>query len=490
MKVIGLIRVSSQAQEFESQSIKVREAILADGYDESDIILIEDKESGSKLSEEERSGLNKLKYYIETEQISSVYVYEISRISRKETVLYSIREYLQLHHVQLVCITPPFKMFNDDWSISDAAAFTFSIFSTLSSQETRIRVARITRGKEKKKAEGKLTCGKPIFGYDVDKDHFIIPHKKNADIVREIFERYCNLESSGSIGKDLYQRNALGNDKSKEITIQTYVCSILKEKRYAKIDEDSIYPPIISKELFYKAKNIRENKGEMFIKKSKTVRTYPLQGYLYTEDGYMLSSSYTNNRYLKMNDAAIKRVSLNMNAADGLTKIIMNEYINSGVLDIDREKEVKVLSNVLSLNKVKISGIEIKINEIREENERINNRIVKGRMSEMTGDKMIDDNILSMNKLEDEKQELIYQNGVIVNKIDYLSNPLFTPSSSFEINTPEELKDLVMKYLKKAVVHKLGFSRYKIDYYFLDGRMKSGCFYSVQGKGISYYDIK
>ena len=76
-KAIGLIRVSTKSQKLESQSQKVKEAMIHDGYSEKDIILIEDKESGSKLSEEERSGLNKLKYDIEHEDVDVVYTYEI-----------------------------------------------------------------------------------------------------------------------------------------------------------------------------------------------------------------------------------------------------------------------------------------------------------------------------------------------------------------------------------------------------------------------------
>ena len=94
MKAIGLIRVSTQAQQLESHSVKVKEAMIRDGYKEDEILLIEDKESGSKLSEEERSGLTKLKRIIDTEQIEAVYAYEVSRISRLSSVVISIRDYL------------------------------------------------------------------------------------------------------------------------------------------------------------------------------------------------------------------------------------------------------------------------------------------------------------------------------------------------------------------------------------------------------------
>lgn len=488
MKAIALIRVSTQAQELESQSIKVKEAILKDGFGEDDIIFIQDHESASKLSEEERSGLNKLKHHIETEQVSSVYAYEISRISRRATVVFSIRDYLLSRGIQLVILNPYFKLLKDDGTLDESSNIFFGIFSSMSENETYIRTQRIMRGKNKKKSEGKLTCGNPIFGYTVDKEHNIIPDPINSLIVKEIFERYANLESSGSIGKDLWMRGAIKTSSTKMETTLTYICVILKEKRYAKIDPDSIYPSLISKELWNKVQDIHSNKPSYFIRKSKTIGCYPLQGYIFNEDGYMLSPSISNNRYLKMNGVG-ERISLNMKVADELSKIVMNKYLESGAAQVDREKEIKEINKTLINNKLKLSTIDSKIKSLQDENERINERIIKNRMSEAKGDAMIDSNVIEMNKLEDNRQELIYSNSLLNNKLDYLANPMFNQDNVVECETNEQLKDLVIKYLKKIVVHKIGFSRYKLDYYFLDGTQKSGCFYSINHK-VEYYDIK
>jgi len=170
MKAIGLIRVSTQAQQLESQSVKVKEAMIRDGYKEDEILLIEDKESGSKLSEEERSGLTKLKRIIDTEQIEAVYAYEVSRISRLSSVVISIRDYLIARKIQLIILSPPVKLLDDVGNISPEANMLFQLFSSMAENETYLRVRRVTRGKEKKKAEGKLSSGKPIFGYTVNKD--------------------------------------------------------------------------------------------------------------------------------------------------------------------------------------------------------------------------------------------------------------------------------------------------------------------------------
>ena len=45
---------------------EVLREVYKDGYTDSNIIIIEDKESAIQLSEEERHGLNKMKEYIST----------------------------------------------------------------------------------------------------------------------------------------------------------------------------------------------------------------------------------------------------------------------------------------------------------------------------------------------------------------------------------------------------------------------------------------
>lgn len=486
MKAIALIRVSTKAQQLESQSIKVKEAIIRDGFKEEDIIPIEDKESGSKLSEEERSGLNRLKHHIETDEVSAVYVYEISRISRRAAVVYSIRDYLISKGVQLVILNPYCRMLNPDGSMSNESNILFSLFSGMAENETYIRTERMMRGKEKKTAEGKLASGYPIFGYTVDSNHYIVKEPNQALVVQEIFERYANLESSGSIGKDLWLRGCLCAKTDRLCCHQSKVCAILREPRYAKMDANSIYPPLISKELFNKVQSIRSSKPEYFIRKSRTQHIYPLQGFIFSEEGYALSPSITNNRYLKLDGANKYPISLNMKGAHGLSTLIINKYLSSGVLDIDRDKQRNELTTLISQNRAKIAGIDEKISALEKENDVINMRIIKGRLSETKGDELMDANVEEMRSLEDLRQSLIYNNSVIDNKLIYLSNPIFQETVIMQATNDEELKTLVNKYLKKVVAKKIGHSRYTLTFYFNDGIQKEGSFYSYC-RDIIYY---
>lgn len=66
-KAIILSRVSSEHQTLEQQTETVLKEVRRDGYTDDNIIIIEDKESAIKLSEEERNGLNKMKEYIKND---------------------------------------------------------------------------------------------------------------------------------------------------------------------------------------------------------------------------------------------------------------------------------------------------------------------------------------------------------------------------------------------------------------------------------------
>ena len=59
MKAILLVRVSTKVQDFDEQEKEIYRMAVKDGYKPEDIISICEKESGIKLPEEERAGLNR-----------------------------------------------------------------------------------------------------------------------------------------------------------------------------------------------------------------------------------------------------------------------------------------------------------------------------------------------------------------------------------------------------------------------------------------------
>lgn len=83
-KAILLVRVSTEKQNFDEQEKQLYDLAISDGFNDDNIIIIAEKESGIKLSEDERKGLNRLKEEIAKGGVSTVYVWEVSRIGRKK----------------------------------------------------------------------------------------------------------------------------------------------------------------------------------------------------------------------------------------------------------------------------------------------------------------------------------------------------------------------------------------------------------------------
>lgn len=148
-KCILLVRVSTQKQNFDAQEQELYNLAVADGYKDNNIIPICEKESGIKLSEEERNGLNRLKEEVEKGGITCVYAWEISRIARKKKVIFSIVDFLQVRGIQLIIKEPYIKLLNADGSINEAAETILTLFAQLSESEMRNKQARWKRTKEK-----------------------------------------------------------------------------------------------------------------------------------------------------------------------------------------------------------------------------------------------------------------------------------------------------------------------------------------------------
>lgn len=177
-KCICLSRVSTGIQDLDQQTERLIEAAHYAGYVDDNILCIEDKESAVCKNEEERNGLNKLKEYISGGNIEMVIVYELSRIARRADVLYSIRDFLIKHNVQLQVLNPAFKLLKDDGSLDENSNILMGIFCSLSENEGYLRKARFKRGKMKKAAENKFCNGTPLYGYRVKMVIFIYMNRK------------------------------------------------------------------------------------------------------------------------------------------------------------------------------------------------------------------------------------------------------------------------------------------------------------------------
>lgn len=286
-KCILLVRVSTEHQDIKQQTKKVYDEAYKDGYKDEDIIIIEDIESAVKLSEEQRSGLNKMKNYIENDSsINCIYCYEISRISRQAKIVFSIRDYLLERKIQLVILYPYFRMLKDDFTLSETSNIFFGIFASMAENEGYIRKSRLRRGKEKKKEEGKYVGGPMMFGYMADKDNNYVLHPVNSVVVKRIFHKYVyDNMAMRKLASDIQDEGYFPN--TKYLTVVQTINNILHREIYYGAKKN--IPAIITKEVFDAAQ--KKMKDNILVEKT-TPNICLCKGILKDkESGFLLSAN-------------------------------------------------------------------------------------------------------------------------------------------------------------------------------------------------------
>lgn len=385
MKCILLVRVSTEAQTYEEQEKEIRELAIKDGYKSEEIISVAYKESGRKLSEEERLGLNEMKSLIEKGNINCVYAWEISRIARTKKVLFSIAEYLQNKKIQLVIKNPSLRMLKDDGSIDEAAETVFTLYAQLAEAEMRNKLDRFTRGKKQKAREGKYVGGNLPYGYKISEkgDKLIEIDEEEAKIVRLIYTFYENGISQPNIAIEL-ERIGIFNMKISLINHilknRHYIGEPFKRKdtkncRY----NERIYPPIIAREQFEKCRKIAHSNNT---NASKTRNIYFAENLVHclscgckwsasgSKVSYHCYNAYKAKKLLKYEYTAKEqcknRLSISINILDSLLwEITINEEASSLLSDNknkikEAEKEVKEIEIKRNATKKRLDNIEQK----------------------------------------------------------------------------------------------------------------------------------
>ena len=212
-KCVLLVRVSTSKQDYEDQTNELIEYAKRDGYTREEMEIARDKESATKLSDDERQGFAKMYSAINdpANDIKCVYCWEISRLSRKPETLYGVyRELLNVKErvkikkdtgrINLKIKNPNISLLNEQRQIDEGADIVFGLYVTLCKSEISVRVDRTRRTKTSNALKGKYNGGDRImFGYDVGNDGYYIPKTKlnegekfsESVVVKTIFELYA-----------------------------------------------------------------------------------------------------------------------------------------------------------------------------------------------------------------------------------------------------------------------------------------------------------
>ena len=442
-KAIILSRVSSNHQTLEQQTEAVLKEVKRDGYTDDNIIIIEDKESAIKLSEEERNGLNKMKEHINNDpSINAVYLYELSRLSRRQTMLFNIRDYLIEHHIQLICLQPYMKLLDEDGKMSQTASLMFSIFSSFSETEMMLKKERMMRGRRHNLSIGKIGSGRPPFGYSIDKDKYYIIDPIQSKIVERFFLQYSKGDVSiADIAKELKEEGLF--PKTSFFTLQKRMSDWLERDCYVGI---SPYPQIISKSLFDKVQSVRKKRKKAPKRKSKN--SFLLKGLVYDGNsgrslcGWSNQDSYYISHY---GGLMIKRKFIDPIIWEYVKKMYRKHLMNPTILKRQIQKELDVITKKVDTIRTEIKTILDKIDKVEE-------RMIFGNLSNKRGEELIEQ---QKDQLSDKERRLFELTNETAYKQQQMVEADFLGELNEDAMTIDNKIAIIRKVVKKISVIRL-----------------------------------
>lgn len=470
-KAILLVRVSTQKQDFDEQERELYQLALSDGFTDENIIPICEKESGIKLKEEERRGLNQMKEVISSGGVTCVYAWEPSRIARKKKVLFSITEYLTERGIQLIIKEPYIKLLNPDGTINDGAETILTLFGQLAESEMRNKQARWTRTRIANSKAGIWNGGSHIrYGYTIDDKKRYIIDEEEASVIRLIYDLYTNSNmGQDSVRKELLRRGIelTQNRIQRILNFEGYTGRPVNSPYYMngekKIGHELRYPAIISEEVFEAAQEKKETANNMAHKGhnyyfGKGLLRCPECGHLYI--AYKHSALYMCVAYKHDNKDIVKchnNTSININVLDTLLwDATVSEYIKAraaATADSKAEyiKQIEVCEQI-------ITAAEKRIEKANKSKKRYAIIYAEGNIDEDEYTKAkakVDNEIAEINREVTSAEDKISQYQKMINAseqpnyVDVIRN---LAETAFSYNELREMSELVHTYIYKVEI--------------------------------------
>lgn len=548
-KAVLFVRVSTEKQTLESQIEALKRTAFIDGYSDSDLIVIAKKESGVKLKESEREGLNELKSVIIENDVDCVYIFELSRLSRDPMTLYSVRDKIfKDNKVQLKCLKPTFSLLEEpERTKFDAmGSLVFSIFGCFAEQEVVEKKERFHRGKAQKAIEGKYSGGTVPYGYEIDanKDNLLVINHDEADIIHTIFDLYEAGYSLSRISQELRERglkyqNYVNKKRSPEkdfgiwFVHQILTAELLtgRKTKGATASFARSYPAIISEAQFDRCRKIAEDNNTSF---GKVERIFLAKGLIrcpecganfraysskihYSCPNALMSSNVRRLNNLEDRRLCSNNICISISAMDALLwhVAVMKEceYMLGSAISDKSEFEHQI-----AILKEKIDAIQPRLDDIAGKRSRIVDAFIEGEITKET-------ELKKFAELDEQKQAILRQKVEYEQKVEYFQSRIadimnFYSMESLEAGdladsmenalrirekieataTDEEKSRLVHKHIKEVNVEKqtivYTFNEKKVKeapakyvtITFYDGTQQYFHFLSTDGKGGHWID--
>jgi prefoldin subunit 5 len=398
---------------------------------------------------EERLGLNRMFACIENvdNKIEVVYMWEVSRLARKQSICHIIKERLiEEKKINLKCFSPHFSMLDKDGNLDDSADSTFTHYAQFAETEMRNKEARFARTKKANALQSKFSGGFIKFGYSKNEKGYYIINEEEAEIIRLIYNLYFQSNSYAGITRELQELGynfsvgkVIGILKSKEYTGEIQKQKIIINKgKTTKVDGFfRIYPPIISNEMFQK----RMEQG----KKNATETTKAKSLYYCAKlikcsicGSYFVGSSVNVNYYCyknRTNEKLTKRekcscsTTINVNWLDSIVWDCVKSY-NAKYLQEQAKEDIIIHKKEIETLQLKINSVEKTIQNFNKKIERAADNFTEGIYTKEQRNEQIEKHRNKIKKINEDR--LNWEN-----EVKRLSDRIISINDSLNTNKTE-----------------------------------------------------
>lgn len=451
-------RVSTTAQEFESQKKELIEAALKDGFNKKDLIVIgEAGASAIKMNDLYQKEVNQLLEAIDhTDSVDTIYVWEVSRLARNEVAFYQMKDKIIKNKIQLKCNVPQIKLLDDNGEVNNGMEITLNLLVTLAKQEMEIKKKRFARGKQQKATEGKYNGGAIPFGYkvDADRDNSIVIDEEKAKLVKLIFDLYENGYSQPKLVNELRARGFL------TVTL-SLVNHVLSNESYTGIKRktknasyERQYAPIITPQQYIRCRqlakqnnvNLTKSKNiyyaEHLVKCQNCGAYWSASGHKATYACYNSTKPKTTwQRENHSQEKCINKTTISINILDSILWYIAKRYEAEYIINADDTKKKEYEAEYETVM-TKLSNITQRLDNIKVKLERLRLMYVDGLREETYNSKRAE---LKREEQLIKTEELGYKNELqhIQKLIDdfqskvYMKITTSTDGFIYETNKPE-----------------------------------------------------
>jgi DNA invertase Pin-like site-specific DNA recombinase len=488
---IILSRVSTISQDYISQEVALKEYSKSLGYQKQHIIST--KESGFKSFDKKEGFKLVIDCLNANPNCKTIFITELSRLSRYKYILFEIEHYLKINNIQLFVKDNNLKLFEDDGRLNESNQLMFSIFASLSESEMRTKKERFARGKKRLFAEGFSITGIPLFGYEryfdeVAKKNTYRINEKAAVQIKTVLNWYLNgidgdkskastakiaheciskgfepyLHKKRNINKLLKEKAYTGfkttNNKHKNpefwnygnLDADKYVESSKMDIKYPKIIEDKLYLEIQLKLL---SKNLLADKSTKHTTILSKLIICPNCGHFY--NGEYRKKAYISHFY-RCSDSrnTLNKCSNNKQLSMIMLDSVIWSYIKENIKLLVTELQERNKSLNINSIKSEIENLKDKIVEY-ETSKSAEDIILRNRIKTKSADttKLVNDYERRINEIEN---QIATVDKLIIEK----SKLLYEIESSFEVDvdtlnnrmtTIEKDKFEIQKYVRMLI---------------------------------------